>query len=108
MRSSARQWAWAACGVRSHFTAYPGAAADRLRRPLSRVVRRGRHRSMSSSGGLRIPRWTALITWPAMFLLAHAAAPAGLSELTPHYGWVEGRPSVWNLPSLVLVVSSES
>ena len=39
-----------------------------------------------------------------MFLLAHAAAPAGLSELTPHYGWVQDRPSVWNLPSLVLVV----
>jgi protein-S-isoprenylcysteine O-methyltransferase Ste14 len=46
----------------------------------------------------------ALITWPVIFLLAHAAAPAGLSELTPHYGWVQGRPSVWNLPSLVLVV----
>jgi protein-S-isoprenylcysteine O-methyltransferase Ste14 len=57
---------------------------------------------------LRIPRWTALITWPVLFLLAHAAAPSELSRLTPRFGWVEGRPAVWNLFGLVLVAAGFS
>jgi protein-S-isoprenylcysteine O-methyltransferase Ste14 len=54
---------------------------------------------------LRVPRWTALITWPVLFLLAHAVAPSELARLTPRYGWVESRPGVWNLFGLVGVVS---
>src|SRR5262245_30487190 len=57
---------------------------------------------------LRVPRWTVLIIWPVLFLLAHAAAPSELSRLTPRHGWVEDRPALWNLFPLVLVVAGFS
>jgi protein-S-isoprenylcysteine O-methyltransferase Ste14 len=58
--------------------------------------------------GLRVPRWTSLIVWPVLFLLAHVAAPSELTRLAPRYGWVEGRPGVWNLFPLVLVLAGFS
>jgi protein-S-isoprenylcysteine O-methyltransferase Ste14 len=53
----------------------------------------------------RIPRWTVLIIWPVLFLLAHAAAPSELAHLSRRYGWVNDSPRMWNLFPLLLVVA---
>jgi protein-S-isoprenylcysteine O-methyltransferase Ste14 len=34
-------------------------------------------------------------------LLAWGVLPWAISLLTPHYGWAEGRPSLWNLLGLI-------
>ena len=38
----------------------------------------------------------ALIVWWIL--------PWAISLLTPHYGWASGRPGLWNLPGLMLVL----
>jgi len=44
-----------------------------------------------------IPRWLAYI----LFSIVWGVIPWGLSLLTPRYGWVTGRPSIWNLLGLI-------
>jgi protein-S-isoprenylcysteine O-methyltransferase Ste14 len=60
---------------------------------------------MPKAQGLRVPRWAAFLTPPILITLAHAAAPAGLADLAPNFGWIDGRPSLWNLAALPLVVA---
>jgi protein-S-isoprenylcysteine O-methyltransferase Ste14 len=54
-----------------------------------------------------IPGWTALIIalifWVILLPLVHAGIPWALSRLIPRYGWIEGRPSLWNLIGLIPV-----
>ncbi len=52
----------------------------------------------------RIPRSMAPINLALLFLLVHVAAPWGLSLLSTRHGWVGGRPGLWNLLALILVV----
>jgi protein-S-isoprenylcysteine O-methyltransferase Ste14 len=40
-----------------------------------------------------------------LFLLVHVALPWWLSSLSTRHGWIDGRPSKWNLLALVLVVA---
>ncbi len=48
-----------------------------------------------------IPGWVAVIIaiffWVILLPLVHAGIPWALSLLAPRYGWVEGRPGIWNL-----------
>ena len=52
-----------------------------------------------------LPRWMALsialFFWVVLLPLVHAGIPWALSLLTPHYGWVAGRPGIWNLLGLI-------
>jgi protein-S-isoprenylcysteine O-methyltransferase Ste14 len=54
-----------------------------------------------------LPRWAALIIalifWVILLPLVHAGLPWVLSLLTPHYGWIDGRPAIWNLLGLIPV-----
>ena len=50
-----------------------------------------------------IPHWVSPIVLTLGFLLVHVAAPWGLSLLSNRYGWVNGRPGLWNLLALVPV-----
>lgn len=52
----------------------------------------------------RFPHWVVPIVLTLAFLLIHIVAPWGLSLLSIRYGWVNGRPSLWNLLALLLVV----
>ena len=36
-------------------------------------------------------------------LAVHVALPWAISLITPHYGWVDGRPGVWNVIGLIPV-----
>ena len=54
---------------------------------------------------IRFPTWLTPIYLTALFLLAHVAAPWGLSLLLTRYGWQDGRPGPWNLLALVLVIA---
>lgn len=55
-----------------------------------------------------IPGWMALIIalffWVILLPLVHAGIPWALSLLTPHYGWIDGRPAIWNLLGLIPIV----
>jgi len=52
-----------------------------------------------------VPGWVALIIalifWVILLPLFHAGIPWALSLLTPHYGWIDGRPTTWNLLGLI-------
>lgn len=52
-----------------------------------------------------LPRWLvliiALIFWLILLPLVHAGIPWALSLLAPRYGWIEGRPGIWNLLGLI-------
>lgn len=54
-----------------------------------------------------LPRWLALgialIFWVILLPLVHAGIPWALSFLGSRYGWIEGRPSPWNLLGLIPV-----
>ena len=50
------------------------------------------------------PRWVIPIILTAAFMLFHVIAPWGLSLLAIRYGWTDGRPGIWNLLGLILVV----
>src|SRR5712691_6293287 len=55
-----------------------------------------------------MPRWMALIVafivWAAGVPLAHGVIPWAISLLTPRYGWMDGRPGIWNLLGLIPVI----
>ncbi len=55
-----------------------------------------------------MPRWmalsVALFFWVVGVPLVHGVLPWAISLLTPRYGWVEGRPGIWNLLGLIPVV----
>lgn len=50
-----------------------------------------------------VPHWVAPILLTLLFLLVHVAAPWGLALFSTRYGWVDGRPGLWNLLALILV-----
>jgi len=56
-----------------------------------------------SSKGVSIPRWMVLVYWAVGLLLVHNVVPWGLSLLSARYGWMEGRPGLGNLLSLILI-----
>lgn len=60
------------------------------------------------SNRISIPRWMALslglFVWLVAIPLAHGVVPWAISLLTPRYGWTEGRPALWNLTGLILVI----
>lgn len=51
-----------------------------------------------------IPLWAAALLFPVQVLLWYVAAPAAIADLRPGLGWGHGRPSVWNLLGLALLV----
>jgi len=51
-----------------------------------------------------IPRWTAALLLPVQILLWYVAAPASIADMRSGHGWRNGRPSVWNLLGLALLV----
>jgi len=57
------------------------------------------------SKGATIPRWTVPIYWAVGLLLVHIVIPWGISLLSARYGWFQGRPGMWNLLALLLVVA---
>ena len=60
------------------------------------------------SSKITLPRWGAiafgLFAWFVAIPLIHSALPWAISLLTPHYGWTEGKPGIWNLCGLILIV----
>jgi protein-S-isoprenylcysteine O-methyltransferase Ste14 len=59
----------------------------------------------------RIPRWMALMIalafWIVGIPLFYGVGPWALSVLTPHFGWIAGRPSLWNLLGFIpLLIAS--
>jgi len=60
--------------------------------------------SAAPSKKVRLPRWLSSILVACLFLLIHVAAPWGLSLLSTRYGWVDGRPGIWNLLAILLVI----
>jgi protein-S-isoprenylcysteine O-methyltransferase Ste14 len=61
---------------------------------------------MENSKRYSIPRWVAIIVWPAQLLLVYVGLPANLANLGPRHGWRRGRPGLWNLFGLTLLVPS--
>ena len=55
-----------------------------------------------------IPGWMALIlgffVWLVGIPLGHGVVPWAISLLAPHYGWIDGRPGIWNLLGLIPIV----
>jgi protein-S-isoprenylcysteine O-methyltransferase Ste14 len=51
------------------------------------------------------PRWLTPFYFGVLIPVALILAPWACSLLTPHYGWVMGRPSVWQLFGLILVAA---
>lgn len=53
-------------------------------------------------------RWTllavGLVIWMVGMPLAHGVVPWAISLVAPRYGWVEGRPEVWNLLGLIPII----
>jgi protein-S-isoprenylcysteine O-methyltransferase Ste14 len=46
-----------------------------------------------------------LVIWLVGMPLAHGVVPWAISLLGPRYGWIEGRPGIWNLLGLIPVVA---
>ena len=59
---------------------------------------------MQNSKRYRIPRWVAIIVWPVQLLLVYVGLPASLANLGSRHGWRSGRPGLWNLFGLALLV----
>lgn len=51
----------------------------------------------------RIPRWSFPLFWIPGVLIVHVLLPWAISLLLPRYGWVDGRPGVFNLLALIPV-----
>jgi protein-S-isoprenylcysteine O-methyltransferase Ste14 len=53
----------------------------------------------------QLPGWLALIIalifWVILLPLVYAGLLWALSLLAPHYGWIDGRPAIWNLLGLI-------
>ena len=60
-----------------------------------------------TSSKISLPRWLAVVFGFFAFFVAipliHCALPWAISLLTPHYGWTDGKPGIWNLFGLILV-----
>ena len=61
-----------------------------------------------TSSKVSLPRWLALVFGCFAFFVAiplvHCALPWAISLLTPHYGWIDGRPGIGNLFGLIPIV----
>ncbi len=53
----------------------------------------------------RIPNRTAFILLVAGTVGVHVALPLAISLVTPRYGWLEGRPGLWNAIGLIPVAA---
>jgi protein-S-isoprenylcysteine O-methyltransferase Ste14 len=57
---------------------------------------------------VRTPRGLALAigltVWPVLMIVLNGIVPRMISELTHRHGWAEGRPGIWNLGGLLMVV----
>jgi protein-S-isoprenylcysteine O-methyltransferase Ste14 len=42
--------------------------------------------------------------WPVLIVVCHGVVPQLVSLLTARHGWVEGRPGIWNVGGLLLVI----
>jgi protein-S-isoprenylcysteine O-methyltransferase Ste14 len=62
-------------------------------------------KTMNTPKKLRFPRWLTPFYFGVLIPLALILAPWACSLLTPHYGWVAGYPSVWQLFGLILVAA---
>lgn len=51
------------------------------------------------------PRWSAPILWIFGTILVHIAFPCWISLLTPHHGWAQGSPGLWNWIGLIPVAA---
>ena len=55
--------------------------------------------------GASVPGWLALIlaslAWFVAIPLAHGVVPWAISSVTHRYGWIEGRPGIWNLAGII-------
>ena len=55
--------------------------------------------------GVSVPRWLALIlaslAWLVGIPLAHGIVPWAISLVTHRYGWIAGRPGIWNLLGVI-------
>ena len=49
----------------------------------------------------RIPRWLAYV----LFAIIWGVVPWAVSLLSPRYGWMAGRPGIWNLLGLIPLVA---
>jgi protein-S-isoprenylcysteine O-methyltransferase Ste14 len=56
------------------------------------------------STGASVPRWMAFILLLVGMSLAHGVAPWAMSLLTRRYGWIGGRPGIFNVLGLVVVL----
>jgi protein-S-isoprenylcysteine O-methyltransferase Ste14 len=54
-----------------------------------------------------MPRWLLMVVGLSIYLvvlpLIHGVLPWAVSLLTPHYGWTDGGPGLWNWPGLLPV-----
>jgi protein-S-isoprenylcysteine O-methyltransferase Ste14 len=59
-----------------------------------------------------IPQWAgfiiAFVVWVVGIPLAHGVIPWAISLLTPRYGWMEGRPGIWNWLGLIPVIAGSA
>lgn len=59
----------------------------------------------STSARAGIPRWIVPFYWAVGLAVVHIVLPWGIALLSARHGWVEGRPGMWNLLSLIPVVA---
>lgn len=60
---------------------------------------------MAWFNGRRLPRWFGTAAQLLAFPAAHAMLPWALSLLGVRYGWVAGKPGVWNFAGLIPVAA---
>jgi protein-S-isoprenylcysteine O-methyltransferase Ste14 len=53
------------------------------------------------SGRSRIRVWVVAFFLVSLATAVHVVVPWAISLLTPRYGWVQGRPGLWNLIGLI-------
>ena len=72
------------------------------------VVNQTDHLDQEPSNRGSVPRWIAiligLIFWIVGIPLIYGVGPLALSLITPHYGWTDGQPSLWNFLGLIPVL----
>jgi protein-S-isoprenylcysteine O-methyltransferase Ste14 len=71
---------------------------------VASVVAKGIMFEFENSKRYKIPCWVAIIVWPAQLLLVYVGLPTNLANLGPRHGWRRGRPGLWNLFGLALLV----
>jgi len=70
-----------------------------------KIMRTTENPKRSRSKKLRFPRWLTPFYFGVLIPLALIITPWACSFLTPHYGWVVGRPSAWQLLGLIPVAA---